>query len=124
MKTGKTKSYVKSIMKEKEETYTKTHFDLIREWAEARNLIRGATPAAQYEKLLEEVTELYSGLRKDDITEIVDAIGDCTVVLTILASQLNYTIEDCIAHAYEQIKDRKGRMIDGVFVKEEDLKDE
>lgn len=33
----------------------------------------------------------------------------------------NFTIKDCIQHAYDQIKDRKGRMIDGVFVKAEDL---
>lgn len=28
---------------------------------------------------------------------------------------------DCIQYAWDEIKDRKGKMIDGVFVKEEDL---
>jgi hypothetical protein len=39
------------------------------------------------------------------------------VVLTILAAQKGFNIEECIAHAWSQIKDRKGRMVDGIFVK-------
>lgn len=93
-------------------------FDLIREWAEARNLIKGATPAAQYEKLLEEVGELGRSLIEDDAEKFQDAVGDCVVVLTILASQCGTTIEECVASAYQQIKDRKGKMVDGKFVKE------
>jgi hypothetical protein len=31
------------------------------------------------------------------------------------------TIEECIAAAWEEIKDRKGRMVDGLFIKQEDL---
>lgn len=31
------------------------------------------------------------------------------------------TADDCLAIAYDEIKDRKGKMIDGVFVKEADL---
>ncbi|MFC0969588.1 MazG-like family protein [Pasteurella multocida] len=31
------------------------------------------------------------------------------------------TTLECLSYAYDQIKDRKGRMIDGIFVKEEDL---
>jgi len=41
--------------------------------------------------------------------------------LTMLSIELNMDLKDCIQHAYDQIKDRKGKMIDGVFVKEEDL---
>jgi NTP pyrophosphatase (non-canonical NTP hydrolase) len=93
-------------------------FCKIRQWAHDRNLVRGATPASQFEKLLEETTELYSGLRKDNVEEIKDAIGDCAVVLTIMAAQLDMSFEDCVDHAYNQIKDRKGKMVDGVFIKE------
>jgi hypothetical protein len=50
----------------------------------------------------------------------LDSIGDCVVVLTILAAQNGLQIEDCIAQAYDEIKERKGVMKDGVFVKEED----
>jgi hypothetical protein len=51
----------------------------------------------------------------------MDGIGDAVVVLTILAAQHGVTIEECIDAAWDEIKDRKGRMIDGVFVKESDL---
>jgi NTP pyrophosphatase (non-canonical NTP hydrolase) len=93
-------------------------FDLIRKWADDRNLIEGATPAAQYQKLCEEVGELGRGLIEDNQDLTLDAIGDVTVVLTILASQLGLTIEQCIDAAYEEIKDRKGKMVNGIFVKE------
>lgn len=95
-----------------------TMFLKIRQWAEDRNLIKGATPAAQYEKFLEEVGELGRALIEDDADKFKDAVGDCIVVLTILAAQCGMTVEGCIESAYEQIKDRKGRMIDGKFVKE------
>lgn len=32
------------------------------------------------------------------------------------------TANDCLALAYDEIKDRKGKLIDGIWVKEEDLK--
>jgi hypothetical protein len=51
--------------------------------------------------------------------DVVDAIGDCAVVLTILAAQSMTTLEACIDRAYYEIKDRKGRMVDGVFIREE-----
>ena len=92
--------------------------DMIRKWADDRNLIQGATPAAQYQKLLEEVGELGRGLIEDNADEVKDAIGDCVVVLTILASQCGMTLEQCMDAAYEEIKDRKGKMVNGIFVKE------
>ena len=93
-------------------------FDKIRRWAIARNLIDGSYPAAQMIKLREEVGELNDAITSGDDAEYKDAIGDCVVVLTIMAAQRGLNIEDCIASAYEEIKDRKGQMIDGVFVKE------
>lgn len=96
-------------------------FALIRQWAEARNLIEGSTPDRQLVKLFEEAEELEEAIIKDDREEYIDAIGDCIVVLTIMAAQRGLNVEDCIEHAYQQIKDRKGRMVDGIFVKEDDL---
>lgn len=93
-------------------------FSLIRGWADARNLIKGATAAAQLEKFFEETGELARALCEDDSDKLKDAIGDCVVVLTILAAQTGLTIEDCIDSAYNEIKDRTGRMIDGKFVKD------
>lgn len=94
------------------------HFDSIRLWAAARNLIEGSSPDRQMVKLIEEVNELDMAILQDNREEFIDAIGDCAVVLTIMAAQKGLNVEDCIAAAYDQIKDRKGMMVDGVFVKE------
>ena len=50
-----------------------------------------------------------------------DSIGDMYVVLTILSLQLGLDIEDCVMHSYGEIKDRKGKLVNGVYVKEADL---
>lgn len=41
--------------------------------------------------------------------------------LKSLSTALGYDFEECFELAYQEIKDRKGRWIDGSFVKEEDL---
>ena len=96
------------------------YFDLIRRWANDRCLIQGSTPEKQFLKLSEEIGELAEGLAKGRIAAIKDGIGDAVVVLTILAAQNDVPIEDCIERAWNEIKDRKGRMVNGVFVKEGD----
>ncbi len=93
-------------------------FEKIRTWADERNLIDGATAHAQMLKLTEEVGELAAAIARLDCIEAADAIGDCVVVLTILAAQLDLDIESCIHYAYEEIKDRKGQMVNGVFIRE------
>lgn len=95
-------------------------FEKIVVWAEARNLVKGSTPAVQMVKLMEEVGELASGIARNNPPKIIDSIGDAVVVLTIIAEQYGVAIEDCIESAYDEIKDRKGKMVDGVFRKEGD----
>lgn len=88
----------------------------IRQWAEERNLIKGSDPLSQVKKLCEEVDEWMA-----DYASGVDSqmeFGDIHVVLLIMEFQLNYSREKCLEMAYEKIKDRKGKMVDGVFVKE------
>lgn len=97
-----------------------SRFHNIRDWAEARNLVNGSDPKSQYVKLIEEAGELAAAIARNKQAEALDAIGDMVVVLTILASQLDTTIEECIEGAWHEIKDRKGRMVDGVFIKEAD----
>ena len=87
-------------------------------WAAARNLIHESDARAQTIKLGEEFGELCAAIARGKTDEAMDAMGDMTVVLTILAAQLGTTIEACQDAAWEQIKDRKGRMVDGVFVEE------
>lgn len=44
--------------------------------------------------------------------------------LKSISKALNYDFADCFEVAYNEIKDRKGKWIDGSFVKEEDLPNE
>ena len=41
--------------------------------------------------------------------------------LKSISNALGYNFEECFELAYQEIKDRKGKWIDGSFVKEEDL---
>lgn len=93
----------------------------IEKWAEDRNLIDGSNAKCQLKKLLEEVGELATAVAIGDTEGAKDGIGDACVVLAIMARQLGLGLNVCQEQAWEEIKDRRGRMIDGVFVKEEGL---
>ena len=100
------------------QTINPTHFDLIREWADKRGLYDGGDPKTQALKLVEEVGETCRAILKEDYEEVVDGIGDCVVVLTNLAELMDISIEDCIAAAYDEIKDRTGQMENGTYKKD------
>ena len=93
-------------------------FDLIRDWAEERGLYANGDPKTQALKLVEEVGETCRAILKEDYEEVVDGIGDCVVVLTNLAELMDISIEDCIAAAYDEIKDRTGQMENGTYKKD------
>jgi len=95
--------------------------DLIRQWAKDRNLIEGSDIKSQFVKLIEEAGELANSIAKRNDIEFADAIGDMVVVLTIMAAQNGMMIEDCIDAAWQQIRDRKGKMVDGIWIKSTDL---
>ena len=94
--------------------------DLIRIWAQDRNLIKGSDLKSQFVKLIEETGELANAIGKKNDIEFADAFGDMVVVLTIMAAQNGMMIEDCIDAAWQQIRYRKGKMVDGIFIKEAD----
>ena len=96
-----------------------TYFNLIRYWANERGLYEKGNSHTQYVKLQEEAGELAKALLENNHDEINDAIGDMVVVLTNLAHMHGTDIEVCIAQAYNEIKSRKGKMINGTFVKED-----
>jgi NTP pyrophosphatase (non-canonical NTP hydrolase) len=91
----------------------------IKQWHRDRNLIDGSDDKSQFCKLSEEMGELASNICKGK--DIRDDIGDIMVVLINIAERNNLSLTECLEVAYNDIKDRKGRMIDGVFVKESDL---
>ena len=92
----------------------------VEQWFVDRNL-HTLNGAGQLTKLTEEVRELEDAFISDDRAEEIDAVGDILVVLIGYCMQRNLDIQECLASAYEEIKDRKGKVIDGVFVKEADL---
>ena len=101
----------------KTELHTENRFDLIRQWASDRNLYDKGDTKTQFCKLMEEAGELGRAVLKDDHEQFVDAIGDMVVVLTNLAELGGTSIEKCIDAAYAEIKNRKGKMVNGTFVK-------
>jgi len=93
-------------------------FDLIRQWADERNIYKNGDAKTQFIKLQEETGELARAILKNDQAEFIDAIGDAVVVLTNLAALEGLKIEDCITSAYDVIKSRQGKMENGTFVKQ------
>ena len=101
------------------ETLKETNvYDLIRFWANDKGIYSSGDSKTQYVKLMEEAGELAQAILKKDKLEIKDAIGDMIVVLTNLAHLEGFAVEDCITSAYDVIKNRKGKMQNGTFVKQ------
>ena len=91
----------------------------IRNWAINKGIIAHGTKIAQAIKTCEESVELSQAVLKDDIEEIKDALGDIYVTILIQAEMNGITLEECIDRAWNEIKDRKGKMVaGGFFVKE------
>jgi len=95
-----------------------SQFELIREWADERGLYENGDAKTQALKLVEEVGETCRAILKEDHEEVIDGIGDCVVVLTNLAELVGVSIEECIEAAYDEIKNRKGKMANGTYVKD------
>lgn len=108
--------------------------DIVR-WAQDRNILgsieisQQGTEMGQARKTLEEVGELFEAIGYANLAQSVpdynmakglarDAIGDIIVTLAIQAAMWGLSLEECIEHAWQEIKDRKGQMVNGVFVKE------
>jgi NTP pyrophosphatase (non-canonical NTP hydrolase) len=99
-------------------TINPSHFDLIRDWADERGIYDDGDIKTQTLKLMEEAGEICRAVLKKDGPEIIDGIGDCVVVLTNLAELIEVPIEECIEAAYNEIKGRSGKMVNGTFKKD------
>lgn len=111
-------------------------------WAKDKDLLHERNAEKQFLKFMEEVFEFRDEWilclhefnkcnygKADDHPEVVEhrgnmklEMGDIFVTLIILCNQLNLDPVECLYKAYEKIKDRKGKTIDGTFIKEGDLK--
>ncbi len=91
----------------------------ISDWHNARKITVNGNSGTQTIKLGEEYGELCSGIVRGDKDLIKDSIGDMIVVLIAIAELENMTLQECIAGAYDEIRDRRGYLSeDGVFIKE------
>ena len=107
---------------------------LIEQWAKDKNLLYAENADKQFMKFIEEIFEFKTeydilwheverqgGISKDSVRLLMLEMGDIFVTLIILCNQIGIEPTRCLDMAYEKIKDRTGKTIDGVFVKKEDL---
>ena len=72
-------------------------------------------------KFHEECGELTEDYLKDNGEHIVDSFGDVLVTLVIFAKQMDIPLSKCWNKAWSHIKNRKGKTVNGTFVKEGDM---
>lgn len=92
----------------------------VEQWSMDKDLHK-ANPDRQALKVWEESGEIAAALSRNDKEALMDGIGDTVVTLIILAQQHGMTLERCLQYAYDEIKGRTGKTINGTFVKSEDL---
>ena len=98
-------------------TYREVEMNVV-QWGEDRGIVQNATAMSQAIKTLEETTELLDAINKKNLDETKDAIGDIVVTLIMVCAVLDVDLVQCLAGAYNEIKDRKGYLTkEGVFVK-------
>ena len=88
------------------------------DWAEQRGLLKPENAKTQLIKVYEELGELSSAILKNHKTNQIDGLGDTLVTIIILADILGFDIEDCLQVAYNEIKNRTGKTVNGTFIKE------
>lgn len=93
----------------------------VEQWAKNKGLDK-ADSSKQMLKVVEEVGEVAAALARNDQDDLRDGIGDVAVTIIILALQNDMDLYECLNFAYDEIKGRTGKMVNGVFVKSSDMK--
>ena len=96
----------------------KKYIKKIKNWGKHKGFVTFSNRFQQVTKLTEECGELASAILKGDKEEQIDAIGDIQVVLILLSEMLGHDYEKCLSSAYDVIKDRTGKVVDGSFIKD------
>lgn len=103
-------------------SYRITEMEILR-WGEARQILFNAKPQAQLMKAMSEFGELADAEMKDDMLGIIDGVGDVMVCLILYCALRDIDLVACMESAYDEIKDRKGKLLPtGIFEKEEPSK--
>jgi len=138
------KHFAKMIAKQKQSMNYEELSALVLQWGEDKGIFAESTPLRQLDKTQEELDETREALQKlvslgdqeildeklltedigslnleeDALLEAKDGIGDMLVTIILLAKMLNMDSVDCLQSAYDVIKKRKGKMVNGQFVKD------
>ena len=94
----------------------------ITQWADDKGILVPDNAPKQSMKIMEELGETMGAILKGKNTdEVIDGIGDILVTVIILAKQLGLEPTECLESAWNEIKDRKGKTVNGTFIKQEEL---
>jgi len=86
-------------------------------WAFTRGIMQHSNPRSQLLKAVSELGELCDAEVKGEHNKVIDGIGDTLVCLIIYAEMNGVDLTICLNEAYNEIKDRAGSTINGVFIK-------
>jgi NTP pyrophosphatase (non-canonical NTP hydrolase) len=87
-------------------------------WADEKGLIKPEYIKSQFVKVVEELGEAASAITKNQRDELIDGLGDTFVTIIILTMQCGLTPQEVLNAAWDEIKDRKGKTTNGVFIKQ------
>lgn len=93
--------------------------DKIIEWGKSRGIFDKPDAKAQALKTVSELGEFADNIAKG--RDPSDDIGDIVVTLIMQCHIQGISLRDCVEGAYREISKRKGKMVNGVFIKEEDV---
>lgn len=85
-------------------------------WAERKGILAANDKLAQQRKFLEEAMEYI--MEHDPVKKKVE-LGDVLVTVIINAELHGWDVSDCLEDAWNKIRNRTGKMVDGAFVKDE-----
>lgn len=92
---------------------------LVRMWHDDKELF-DTSIHVQMVRLMEETGELARAIDKGSRNDVLDAAGDMQVVLINILARYGASLETSLAAAYSEIRDRKGSVRNGMFIKTED----
>jgi NTP pyrophosphatase (non-canonical NTP hydrolase) len=138
------KHFAKMVAREKKSMNYEELSALVLQWGEDKGIFAKSTPLRQLDKTQEELDETKEALQKlaslagqeilseelltddpdtldleeDALAEAKDGIGDMLVTIILLAKMIDMNSVDCLQAAYDVIKKRTGKMVNGQFVKD------
>ena len=91
----------------------------VEQWFKDKGIIEKSDPKSQFLKTMSEIGEVADAINQDNKDELIDGIGDVLVTLIGVCMMKNVNIIECLEVAYNVISKRRGKMVNGVFIKDE-----